>query len=115
MSARPRLLPPADLLGRVDGVAQTLQRGRRLHTLGWLAFAVSVVQGAIIVFTSDWWRGASTVHFSELRHNWPFAVATLVAITGILFINWTRLWVRESQQPFRYTFSIDDFAPIDVG
>jgi tetratricopeptide (TPR) repeat protein len=44
----------------------------------------------------------------------PEAVAiagsTALAIS-ILLVNWTRLWVKESREPFKYTYSVGDFVP----
>jgi hypothetical protein len=44
----------------------------------------------------------------------PSAVAGIAfAFLGIslLLINWTRIWVKESREPFKYTFSVAEFEP----
>jgi FHIPEP family len=112
VAGRGRLIPPRNLLEQVDGVTQSLQRGRRLHAIGWTAFLLSLFQVVVVVFASDWWNNLSTFKWGELGHHWLLVATTLVLIVSFVFINWTRFWVRESKQPFRYTLSIDNFESI---
>lgn len=106
------LVPPSDLLARVDGVESTLRTGKRLGTFGWFAFVVSVVEVSALVYTSSWWHGVRNVEWSSLASDWPIVGSTLLLIVSVLLINWTRFWVRESRAPFRYTYSIDQYQPL---
>jgi FHIPEP family len=106
------LIPPSDLLARVDGVESTLRTGKRLGTFGWFAFVVSVVEVSALVYTSSWWQGVRNVEWSNLATDWPIVGSTLLLIVSVLLINWTRFWVRESRAPFRYTYSIDQYQPL---
>jgi tetratricopeptide (TPR) repeat protein len=108
----PRLVPPSDLLTRVQGVESTLRTGKRLGTVGWAAFAVSVVQVSALVYASGWWQGISDLKWSGLGEDWPIIVVTFLLIASVLLINWTRFWVHESKAPFRYTYSIDRYEPL---
>ena len=108
----PQLVPPPDLLARVEGVESTLRTGKRLGNAGWLAFVVSVVQVSALVITSDWWQGIGDLEWSSLDENWPIVASTLLLIASVLLINWTRFWVRESRAPFRYTYSIGPYTPL---
>lgn len=108
----PRLVPPSDLLARVDGVESTLRVGKRLGTFGWFAFVASVVEVSALVYSSGWWQGVSDVEWSGLANDWPIVGSTLLLIVSVLLINWTRFWVRESRAPFRYTYSIDQYEPL---
>ena len=106
------LVPPSDLLARVDGVESTLRTGKRLGTFGWFAFVVSVVEVSALVYTSSWWQGVRNLEWSNLATDWPIVGSTLLLIVSVLLINWTRFWVRESRAPFRYTYSIDQYQPL---
>jgi hypothetical protein len=106
------LIPPSDLLARVDGVESTLRTGKRLGTFGWFAFVVSVVEVSALVYTSSWWQGVRNFEWSNLTTDWPIVGSTLLLIVSVLLINWTRFWVRESRAPFRYTYSIDRYQPL---
>lgn len=108
----PRLVPPSDLLTRVEGVESTLRTGKRLGTVGWAAFAVSVVQISALVYASGWWQGIRDLKWSGLGEDWPIIVVTFLLIASVLLINWTRFWVHESRAPFRYTYSIDRYEPL---
>ena len=107
-----RVIPPSDLLARVDGVESTLRVSKRLGTFGWFAFAVSVVEVSALVLTSDPWKRASNLQWSDLGNDWPIVAPTLLLIVSVLLVNWTRFWVRESKAPFRYTYSIDEYEPL---
>jgi tetratricopeptide (TPR) repeat protein len=96
----------------VDGVESTLRVGKRLGTFGWVAFFFSFVEVAALVYASGWWQGISDLEWSGLGDDWPLVAATLLLIASVLLINWTRLWVRESRAPFRYTYSIDQYEPL---
>ncbi|MET0938588.1 MAG: FHIPEP family type III secretion protein [Gaiellaceae bacterium] len=108
----PRLIPPSDLLARVEGVESTLRVGKRLGTFGWIAFIASVLEVSVLVYASGWWQGINDLEWSGLDENWPIVLSTFLLIFSVLLINWTRFWVRESRAPFRYTYSIDPYLPL---
>lgn len=112
MVSVPRLVPPSDLLARVEGVESTLRVGKRLGTFGWIAFFASVVEVSALVYASGWWQGINDLEWSGLGEDWPIVASTLLLIGSVLLINWTRFWVRESRAPFRYTYSIDPYQPL---
>lgn len=84
------LLSP-DVLGRV-------RRGRRLRSAGWLSVLGTLF---LYVFTQ-----AASLSGKETA-----LLVGIAATTSLLLINWTRLWVRESREPFKYTFSVGKFVP----
>jgi hypothetical protein len=101
------------LLERVGGIDRGLQRGKRAHDIGRLAFLMSAVGVLAATFTSGWWSDLASFDWSSLTRAWPLALGVAVLVLSILLINWTRLWVEESRRPFRYTYSIDTFKPVD--
>jgi hypothetical protein len=113
LSKLPTIVPPADVLGQTSGIEEALRPGKRLGTIGWIAFFVSLIQVSILVFTSGWWDAISTSNWSEVQNKWPFIVSTLVLIVSVVLTTWTRFWIKESRRPFRYTYSIDEFEPSD--
>jgi hypothetical protein len=101
MSA-PSLVPPADLLQQVEGIERGLRRGRRLGIFGWIAFIASSAQLVSSLRTLD---------SARLADQWPLYLSAFALVLSLLLINWTRFWLKESKEPFRYTFSIDEFVP----
>src|SRR6266545_2599846 len=108
-----RLLPPSDLLTRVEGIDRGLQRGKRVRDVGRLAFLVSAVEVLVLTFTSGWWSDLTSFDWSGFTRAWPLALGVALIVLSLLFINWTRLWVEESRRPFRYTYSIDSFESVE--
>jgi len=106
----PDLLPPGDLLKQVEGIESGLRQRKRLSALALLAAAV---QAVVLIANNGWfqallnqqWRGLITAH-------WP----SLLILSGVvltLFVSaWSRFWLEESQEPFRYTYSIVGFKPL---
>jgi tetratricopeptide (TPR) repeat protein len=118
----PSILPPSDLLRQVEGIESGLKKQRRLGALGWLGAAAAVVQAMAVVLHSDYWDNLVSFNWSDLLygaggttgllHQWPFLLALAVLLASVLLIAWRRFWLKESQEPFRYTFAVDDFAAI---
>jgi tetratricopeptide (TPR) repeat protein len=108
----PRLVPQANLLEQVDGVERALRFTRRVGIGGWLAFAASAVPVTIFVVQSSWWRALVHLDWEKLAHHWKEGAALGGIVLFILLINWTRIWVRESRQPFRYTYSVESFEGV---
>jgi hypothetical protein len=70
--------------------------------LGWLGAPAS----ALVLYAEK--------DLPTLTGELPSAVAGIAfAVLGIslLLINWTRIWVKESREPFKYTFSVAEFEP----
>ena len=97
------VVPPADLLDQVEGVEQGLRRRRRLHIVGATVAAVQIV--ALVL-------RALGIDLGGLIGSWPLGVSVVVLLLAVLLVLLTRVWVRESKQPFRYTYSIDEFEPV---
>lgn len=73
-----------------------LQRGRRYSTVGWLTAA-----GSLALALSSALSLVTTPIAGRL---------TLIGLTAsIALINSTRLWVKESREPFRFTYSVGSF------
>ncbi len=77
---------------------RTAQRGKRLRSIGWFGVLTSVALLAVSGFAS--WSGSKA-----------FALAGFLLTLSIALINWTRIWVRESKEPFQFTFSVAEFEP----
>lgn len=106
------ILPPADLLQRVDRVEPTLKANRALGAVGWTAAVLSAGQLLLVVFTSQWWKGVSQINLSSWQR-WGLISSISLLVVSFVFINWMRMWVRSSRQPFRYTFFVGPFEPIE--
>lgn len=107
------LVPPADLLSRVEGVEPVLRRGQALQKLGWGAFAISALSALGSVFTSQWWSKIAGTSWGHGVHEWLLAGVVASAVVAALLVGWLRIWVRASRTPFHYTYSIEPFEPIE--
>src|SRR5712692_9685528 len=107
------LVPPADLLSRVEGVEPVLRRGQTLQKLGWGAFTLSVLSALGSVFTSQWWKQLAGTSWGQGAHRWLLVAGVASIVVAIVLVGWLRLWVRASRTPFHYTYSIEPFAPVD--
>ena len=59
------------------------------------------------------WEGLPAIGGS--RFLWPVVIGVGVIVLIVMLINWTRIWVRASRKPFRYTYSIAEFKAIEDG
>ena len=92
-------LPPADLLERISGVEQGLRENRKGGRLGGIGLGVSVLQAAAALGWLDAGGGRATIVVVSVA----FGVASLGLLTR------SRIWIRQSSTPFRYTCSIVPF------
>ena len=77
---------------------ERIYRGKRFRSAGWVSIFVS----------------AAFLIVSRIASVSPGVTAwvcgTLVMVAAFLF-GWTRVWIRESKEPFKYTFSVAEFTP----
>lgn len=88
---------PTDLIAD-PALSRRVHRGRRYRFVGWGGALLSVATVAA--------KGLPAVFSSQ--------VGLLVGVgftISLLLLNWTRIWVRESREPFKYTYSVAEFAP----
>src|SRR3954454_23482493 len=98
----PSVLPPADLLQQVEGIESGLRRGRRARTLG---VVVGATQATVLIANSKWLGGLATADWSKVADQWPLLVSLFLLVLSVIGAGWTRFWLRESKQPFRYVYS----------
>jgi hypothetical protein len=92
----------------VQGVEQGLLKGRRLGRAGGIG---TVLAGAIEVGLVAAKR-SGTIEVTSILSAWPFVVSGFVLALSLGLLNWSRLWLKESREPFRFTFSVDAFEPL---
>ena len=109
----PELLPPNDLLKQIEGVESGLRRRRYLGNIGAAGTLIAVaLQAGVTVANSAWWKDLSEFHFSQLVHEWPYLLGLVAAAFFAALFAWSRFWLKESREAFRYTCSIADFEPV---
>jgi tetratricopeptide (TPR) repeat protein len=86
---------PADLVG-FTSLGRQAGRGQKYRHLGWLGVLLS----AVILAEGS---------LGSLWSNQVQVLAGTVLAVSLLLINWSRIWIRESREPFKYTFSVADF------
>jgi len=79
-------------------LSRRVRRGRKFRSIGWAGALISVIaiarEGLMPLFSNSLGVIVGT----------GFGVS-------LLLINWTRIWVRESREPFKYTFSVAEMEP----
>ena len=106
----PALLPSRDLLTEVYGVERGLRRGRRARLLGVLLAAVQIT---ILLANSSWVEDLLNADWDAVLDRWPLLVSLFLLVLAVLMASWTRFWLRESKQPFQYTYSVAPFKPLE--
>jgi len=106
----PQLIPPPDLLNKIDGVEEGLRKRRRLGVLGFVGALASLTQ---ILYSSRWLHGLATTRWQVVLHDWLTLLAVLGFALGVLLFTWAKFWLRESRRPFRYTYYVGEFRPVD--
>jgi tetratricopeptide (TPR) repeat protein len=84
-----------------------------LQKIGWGAFALSVLSALGSIFTSQWWTKIAGTSWNQGVHRWFVLSGVVLVVVAILLVGWLRLWVRASRTPFRYTYSIEEFVPVE--
>jgi hypothetical protein len=103
----PDLLPPPDLLQRIDGVEDGLRKRRRLG----LAGVVGVLVSGLTWFTNL--RNVKQVDVSNLASDWPLLLGLIVFVTSVLLAIWARFWLQETRRPFSYSYYVEHFEPVE--
>ena len=106
----PDILPANDLLKNVEGVESGLQQRQRLGVVG---LALAVLQIVVLIANNEWFQGLATTDWRELfKARWELLLVLIGVVASLVLAAWSRFWLRESQAPFRYTYSIADFKPV---
>jgi hypothetical protein len=108
----PDILPPTDLLERVEGIEEGLRQGKRLGIIGWVGVLASVLQVTVQLQNSDWWAALSDFDWNQLALQWPLFVSLFILVISLILVSWNRFLLKESREPFRYTYFIEDFTSV---
>lgn len=118
-------IPPKNLLQQIEGVEKGLQQNKRIGKIGWIGFIISLLP--ILIEVIKWWEKvdwASLQNFTwsklldpvwvwqQLSFSELLLIPLLSLTTFVFLLIWNRFWLKESNEPFRYTFSLEDFKPI---
>jgi tetratricopeptide (TPR) repeat protein len=80
-------------------ILSRVRRGRRFRSVGWFGVLLSIAVFAV--------RELSSLPGKETS----YGLLALGVTVSLLLINWTRIWVQESKEPFQYSFSVGNFLP----
>lgn len=87
---------PADLI--VDPSSNgRIHRSRQLRSVGWLGVLLSLAALA----------AKEAVSVADAH---TYALVGAGITVSLLLINWARLWIQESREPFQYTYSVGEFS-----
>src|SRR3954471_12922049 len=106
----PEIFPPNDLIKQVEGIESGLRQRQRLGLFG---VAAAVAQIFVLIANHEWFLNLLQRNWTELfTAHWRALSILAGVIVCLVLATWARFWIQESQEPFRYTCSIADFAPI---
>lgn len=108
----PSIIPPADLLKQIEGIESGLLQRKRLGKIGVAAAALQIV---VLVANNEWWQKLIAFDWRPLdTQGWIFLSILTGSAVFFLLIGWSNFWLKESEEPFRYTYSIAEFAPVEA-
>lgn len=106
----PSLIPSSNLLEQIEGVEAGLRKIQKIGRVGQFGFLVTAILQ--IVFESGLLpesppdsaaaRAITAIHIGSL----------LVLPLSLLLFTWSKFWLRQSREPFRYTCSIEPIGPL---
>lgn len=103
------LFPPKDLLDSVGNVESQLRQRRRLGLVGWVALLYTAAQAVVLVAGNSWLLAIQGADWAAVGRMWYVLVGLFLVILAVGFVGWYYFWLRESRQPFRFTYWIEDF------
>ena len=112
------IIPSAEQLELIRGVEENLLRRKRRGAIGGIvALIVAALQILIAALKDDYiknigefFQNLLQLRFAELASPEGFAVVVVVVSAGAyLLFRWTSFLLKESEEPFRYTFWIEPF------
>ncbi len=109
------VVPPADLLSQIEGIEAGLRQIRRLGRLGSGGSALAGL------YTVAGWIAAQSGLLDELEEiavvgpalSALLAVSVWVLPIFVLLFAWSRVWLKQSRAPFRYTCFIGPFTAVE--
>jgi hypothetical protein len=113
----PDILPPADLLVQIDGVERGLRQRRRLGNVGWTgALIAAALQVLVTLHNAKWFADLSEalgeLNWDQVLQQVPFILPLFLLVLSLILTGWAKFWLKESQEPFRYSCSVADLSPI---
>ena len=121
------IIPITDQLKQVQGVEGELLRRKRKGTISVIvALAVAILQILIAAIEKDYLKDIGKFFNSLIHFRWGELIGpdglSIYELTGMLILvialgtyvlfRWTSFLLKESEEPFRYTFWIKPFEPV---
>jgi tetratricopeptide (TPR) repeat protein len=123
------LIPGEDQMKMVQGIESNLLQRRRMSTIGGLiGLGAALLQFTIALLEEDYFKDLTTFLGNVLTGKWSELSGTLTGITfaeviGIsvlvagfgtyIVLRRTKFFMKESEEPFRYTFWIKPFTAVE--
>ncbi len=105
MANKTGLLPPSDLLQRLEGIEAGLRKNKKVGLAGWLGLVPSATGLAAALLEGD-------QALDGAAHPLLVGALGILTATFLFLVGRSRLWRAESRQPFRYTCAVRRFEPL---
>jgi sterol desaturase/sphingolipid hydroxylase (fatty acid hydroxylase superfamily) len=95
------LVPPSDLLEKIEGLEAGLRQRRKLSRFGLLGGVLA----ALLSFVEILPQLAGWLPFGQLEPGWWMLVPAAGGLLFFLYF-WSRYWLKEASHPIRYSCSL---------
>lgn len=106
----PSLIPDSNLLEQIEGVEAGLRKIQKFGRVGQYGFLVTVILQ--IVFESGLLPEPAPGSAAARAITAVRIGSLLVLPLFLLLFTWSKFWLRQSREPFRYTCSIEPIGPL---
>lgn len=97
--------PVREILAGGEGIENQIVQGRKAGRAGVLGILAAVALQAVAAVA----RTAG----GNVSDTWPLVASAVIVSVSVALLAFRRVWIRESREPFRYTYWIRDFEPIE--
>ena len=107
------LVPDSNLLEQIEGVEAGLRKIQKIGRVGQYGFLFTAVLQIVFGLFESGVLAAPPPGSAAARALTGIKIASLVVLPlFLLLFTWSKFWLRQSREPFRYTCSIEPITPL---
>jgi len=109
----PSLIPDSNLLEQIEGVEAGLRKVQKIGRVGQYGFLITAILQIVFGFINSEVIGAPAPDSGIARVITAVRIISLLALPlFILLFTWSKFWLKQSREPFRYTCSIEEITAL---